>query len=110
MGLHGQNLHQVALQRVLVEALGVDSMRHHSFLRGLRYGTILLLDEQLFIALLLSKVQEMTLFAALDDVFAEGAMLKDALLEEVELARLEAPRMLRVHALEQILDYGCVHH
>ena len=76
---------------MLVETLGVDSVRHHSFLRDLRYDAVLLLDEQLFIALLLSKVQEMTLFAALDDVFAEGAMLKDALLEEVELAGLEAP-------------------
>ena len=59
----------------------------------------LLLFKQYLVALFLSKVQEMTLFSALDDVFAEDPVLKDALFQEVELSCLEGPDILSLSLL-----------
>ena len=102
----------LALESVLVEALGVDPMGHHlprDRARELPVVQQQLLLEEHLVSLLLAEVQEVALLSALDDVFAEDAMLEDTLLQEVELARLERASVLRVKAGQHAARQALVH-
>ena len=97
---------------LLVEAFCVDSMWHFPdghIARDLAIALLERLQKKLFIALFLAKVQEMSFFSAFQDVFAEGAMLEDSLLEEVKFASLETlSSVLLLNLILECRVYGCI--